>query len=86
MKCALEMAVAIAEVERLEEIRKEEERKKEFEKRLAEFYENIEKINAFVENAILKGKGKVELLVDSGFRSEEELGVLSFCGIEQYLY
>lgn len=78
MKCALEMAVAIAEVERLEAIRKEEERKKEFEKRLAEFYKNIEKIDAFVENAILNGKGKTELLVNSSFYFEEELGFYHF--------
>jgi ribosomal protein L17 len=82
MKCALEMAAVIVEAERLETIRKEEERKKEFEKRLVKFYEKIEKIDTFVENAILKGKGKAELLVDSPFSTEKELGCYCFAELD----
>ena len=64
MKCALEMAIEIAKVEELERIKAEEERKARYEKKLAEFYENLEKIDEVVENALLKGRGKAEILVD----------------------
>lgn len=64
MKCALEMAAEIAEVERLERIKEEEERKARYQAKLEKFYENLEKINEVVENALLKDRGTTEILVD----------------------
>lgn len=64
MKCALEMAVEIEKEKELERIKAEEERRMRYQIKLEEFYENLEKINEVVENALLKGRGKAEILVD----------------------
>lgn len=72
MKCALEMAVEIAKAEELERIKAEAERKARYEKKLAEFYENLEKIDKVVEDALLKGRGKAEILVDDLWSFNED--------------
>ena len=64
MKCALEIALAIAEEERLEKIKKEEAEKVKYQKALETFYEKIDEINEIIENALIKGKGKAEFLLD----------------------
>ena len=72
MKCALEMAIEIEKVKELERIKAEEERKARYEKKLAKFYENLEKIDEVVENALLKGRGKAEILVDDLWSCNED--------------
>ena len=78
MMCALEMAIAVEEAKRLEEIRKAEERKARYDKAVADFYNEIEVINKYVEKALLEGKGTAELMFDVGLRGEEEFGQYKF--------
>jgi hypothetical protein len=72
MKCALEMEIEIAKVEELERIKAEEERKAKYQAKLAEFYEELERFDEKVENALLEGKGKAEFLIDNSRSYKEE--------------
>ena len=89
MKCALEMGIIIAkevelekirkaEEERLEKIRKEQERKEKEEKLYADFYNSIEEIDSIVEKALIKGRGKAELLIGGTTEDEEDFGFYCF--------
>jgi hypothetical protein len=97
MKCALEMAVEIAteiklekirkaEEERLEKIRKEQERKEKEEKLYADFYNSIEEIDTIVEKALIKGKGKAELLIGGTTQDEEDFGFYCFSEYDHRYY
>ena len=78
MKCAFEMAIEIEKVKELERIKAEEERRIQYEQKLAEFYENLEKIDSIVEKALLKGKGKAEIMVDSCWSHNRDLDFYCF--------
>lgn len=72
MKCALEMAIEIEKIKELERIKAEEERKIRYQTKLAEFYENLEKIDKIVEDALLEGRGRTEFLVDDSCAYNED--------------
>ena len=79
MMCALEMTIAVEEAKRLEEIRKAEERKARYNKAVEDFYKNIENIDKYVEKALLEGGGTTELMFDSPWSCDRELGQYYFC-------
>lgn len=86
MKCALEMAIEIEKVKELERIKAEEERKVRYQTKLAEFYENLEKIDEVVENVLLENRGKAEILVDDLWARNED-GFYHFAETDgQYAY
>ena len=62
MKCALEMKMAVDEKLAREEIEKKLKEKKEFEKNMLEYLKNVSKLSDMIEEKLLEGNGRVELL------------------------
>jgi hypothetical protein len=64
MKCALEIAVEVAEKQRIEAEKEKAFREKRLNEAMEEFKKRLPEIDAFVEKKLIEGNGTAEILVD----------------------